>query len=402
MPERQNLPYLTVTTVNTLIKYKLEGDSDLRDLTVKGEISNWKRYRSGVFFDLVDGKGSVLSCTIWSDSLLYLTFEPKDGDEVIAYGNISVYAPRGRYSLQVRNLQLFGQGAALLALEALKKKLAAEGLFDPSRKRAIPRFPKAIGIIVGRDSAAEADLLRNIKRRWPLADIYDFPAQVQGADAPKSVIKAILKAQTYPIDTLIVARGGGSNEDLSAFNDEQLVRTLAACKIPTISAVGHEIDITLIDYVSDLRVSTPTGAAEAATPDQEEIREQLLNCEDQLKSKIKTKLSNYRDKLKSISSRPFFQNPGSMYQRTSADVTHLKESLELAMRHLLELRIKRIESLEARLKSINPENVIKRGYSLTMDESGMAITSAKNVKPGQTLKTKLKDGIIVSKVTEGE
>ena len=396
------IPFISVTILNTLIKHKLEEEDDLRNLAVKGEISNWKRYRSGVFFDLKDEKGSIVPCVLWSDSYLYLPFEPKDGDEVIAYGNITVYVPRGRYTFQVSQLIPFGQGAALLALEALKKKLAAEGLFDEKRKRPIPRFPDAIGIIAGKNSAAEADLIRNLTRRWPLTDIYVFPAQVQGNDAPKSIIAALKTAETYPLDTLIIARGGGSNEDLSAFNDESLVRAVAMCPIPTISAVGHEIDTTLIDYVSDLRVSTPTGAAEAATPEQNEIRRQLLDLEARLENAIETDFATAKQKVEILANRPFFTNPASLYQNAIRDTENLEERLILAESHRLALTQKQLEGYEARLKSANPENVIKRGYSVTLDEEGNPITSTKKTHVGQRLNTKLKDGIIVSIVTEGK
>lgn len=403
MPDpKPSISYISVTVLNTLIKHKLEEEDDLRGLAVKGEISNWKRYRSGVFFDLKDEKGSVISCILWSDNYLYLPFEPKDGDEVIAYGNVTVYVPRGRYSLQVAMIYPFGQGAALLALEALKKKLAAEGLFDESRKRPIPRFPDAIGLIVGKDSAAEADLIRNITRRWPLTDIYLFPAQVQGKDAPKSILTALETAETYPLDTLIIARGGGSSEDLSAFNDEKLVRAVAACPIPTISAVGHEIDTTLIDYVSDLRVSTPTGAAEAATPDQEEIRRQLLDLEERLENANETYMSNLRQQVEHLAKRPFFTNPASLYENAIKETKNLEERLALAEQHRLLLAQKQLEGYAARLKSVNPDNVIKRGYSVTLDESGKPITSVKQAHKGQRLNTKLKDGIIVSTIEEGK
>ena len=203
--------YFSVTALNTLIKSKIDGDEELHNVYVKGEISNWKSYNSGFFFDLVDEKKSVIPCILWSDNYLYLPFEPKNGDEVIALGSVSVYVGRGRYNFTVKTLEKFGQGAALLALEALKKKLQAEGLFDISHKKPIPEFPKSIGLIVGDKSAAEADLIKNISRRWPLCEILVFPSLVQGKDAPKELLKALRRAETTEIDILIIARGGGSN-----------------------------------------------------------------------------------------------------------------------------------------------------------------------------------------------
>lgn len=398
MPERNELPYISVTSLNTLIKYKLEGETDLRGLYVKGEISNWKIYRSGVFFDLKDENGSVISCLLWGNYASRLSFIPKDGDEVIAFGNITVYAARGRYSLQVFTLELFGLGASLLALENLKKKLAKEGLFDQARKRKIPSMPDTIGIIVGKNSAAESDLRKNILRRWPLTKILFFYAQVQGLDAPKSIIKALNEAEECEIDTLIIARGGGSSEDLSAFNDETLVREFAKCPFPFISAVGHEIDFTLLDYVADLRVSTPTAAAEAATPNQIDIRNDLLNKEEELQENLLNKIRNGKEKLMFLARRQFFLNPASIYERNKEEVQDKQDRLSRAIILYLSSLLDKVKSYESRLKSINPDNIVKRGYSITMGENGMPITSAKNVHKGQKIKTKLKDGIIESEV----
>lgn len=398
MPERNELPYISVTSLNTLIKYKLEGETDLRGLYVKGEISNWKIYRSGVFFDLKDENGSVISCLLWGNYASRLSFIPKDGDEVIAFGNITVYAARGRYSLQVFTLELFGLGASLLALENLKKKLAKEGLFDQARKRKIPSMPDTIGIIVGKNSAAESDLRKNILRRWPLTKILFFYAQVQGLDAPKSIIKALNEAEECEIDTLIIARGGGSSEDLSAFNDETLVREFAKCPFPFISAVGHEIDFTLLDYVADLRVSTPTAAAEAATPNQIDIRNDLLNKEEELQESLLSKIRNGKEKLMFLARRQFFLNPASIYERSKEEVQDKQDRLSRAITLCLSSLSDKVKSYESRLKSINPDNIVKRGYSITMGEDGMPITSAKNVHKGQKIKTKLKDGIIESEV----
>ena len=398
MPERNELPYISVTSLNTLIKYKLEGETDLRGLYVKGEISNWKIYRSGVFFDLKDENGSVISCLLWGNYVSRLSFIPKDGDEVIAFGNITVYAARGHYSLQVFTLELFGLGASLLALENLKKKLAKEGLFDQARKRKISSMPTTIGIIVGKNSAAESDLRKNILRRWPLTKIFFFYAQVQGLDAPKSIIKALNEAEECEIDTLIIARGGGSSEDLSAFNDETLVREFAKCPFPFISAVGHEIDFTLLDYVADLRVSTPTAAAEAATPNQIDIRNDLLNKEEELQESLLNKIQNGKEKLMFLARRQFFLNPASIYERSKEEVKDKQDRLSRAITLYLSSLSDKVKSYESRLKSINPDNIVKRGYSITMGEDGMPITSAKNVRKGQKIKTKLKDGIIESEV----
>lgn len=394
--------YITVTTLNSLIKNKLESDYDLKNVYVKGEISNWKEYSSGFFFNLIEGKDSVISCVIWRNNYMYLPFEPKTGDQVVVLGSVSVYVGRGTYNLTVRTMEQFGQGAKLLALEALKKKLMSEGLFDPKYKKGIPSFPNRIGLIVGDKSAAEADLITNINRRWPLCEISVFPSLVQGKDAPKDLLRALRLAESQNLDTLIIARGGGSNEDLDAFNDETLARELFACEIPCISAVGHEIDTTLIDYVSDLRVSTPTGAAEAATPDQNEIRSILMGAEEALDTSIGYTISRKKEMLLRLSERPFFKNPASNYEKAIETVDQLSSRLEFAFAHQIERKSIVLEKLDEKLKTLNPKNVISRGYSMTTNEEGNVITSSSEIKVGEKLHTVLKDGIIISTVSSKE
>jgi exodeoxyribonuclease VII large subunit len=331
------LPYLSVTEINTLLKAKFEEDDDLHGLFIQGEISSWKSYPNATYFDLKDDK-SVLSCILWGTASLYLPFEPKIGDLVLVRGDLSVYPPRGRYSLMCSSIELAGLGNQLLALEALKKKLQSEGLFDESRKRAIPKFPKAIGIIVGKGSAAEADLLKNLNRRWPISELYFFPSLVQGKEAPKDLLRALKLALSYPLDTLIIARGGGSNEDLSAFNDETLVRAVAFSPVPTISAVGHESDTTLIDYVSDLRVSTPTGAAEAATPNQIDVLNGILQEGERLQNALLAEMASLSTRLEALSSRPFFKNPAAPYDEKEKEVEELNKRLYLAISRSLRCR----------------------------------------------------------------
>lgn len=389
--------FISVKELNEVIKDQLEGNYLLRNITVKGEISNWKVYRSGVFFDLKDSE-SVIPCTIWSSGLSRLKFTPKEGDEVLATGNISVYVARGRYSLSVNYLERYGRGNLLLELEKLKSKLYEEGLFDESRKREIPRFPNKIGIIVGKDSAAEADLRKNIKRRWPVAKLYVYYSLVQGAEAPKELLKAFDLAQNEALDTLIIARGGGSIEDLWAFNDETFARAVANSKMPVISAIGHEIDFTIVDYVSDKRVSTPTAAAELATPDIEAVREYLIETEMRLKDGMTRKIAILRDKVDQIASRPFFKNPASQYAKTKEEVAHLEQRLKLGVARLVDKKSSALKELTSELNALNPYSVLKRGYSLTETSDGRVVKSIDDVKPGDTIKTKMKDGVIESVV----
>lgn len=390
--------YFTVTEYNSLIKEILENTLTY-PVPVRGEISSFKVYPSAVYFDIKDEK-SVLNCIMWSSNYSSLSFRPKIGDLVELEGNVNVYVQRGRYSFIARTMRPAGLGEALLKLEELKRKLAQEGLFDQARKKKIPPFPKAIGIISARDSAALSDLIKNIDRRWPLATIYFFPSLVQGKEAPKSLLAAFKRSQSYPLDTLIIARGGGSNEDLSAFNDETLVRVVSQSKMPTISAVGHEIDVTLIDYVADLRVSTPTGAAEAATPNQEDIRASIAEDEERIFHALSSVITHYEEKVRLLGSRSFFLKPNEVFDSIQNKIDTYRKTIDASVTSLLELNTQKISALDKHLNAVNPLGVLKRGYSITMNDEGKALKSVEEAKPGQKLKTFLNDGIIISEIKE--
>lgn len=268
-------PFFTVSSLNFYVKRLFDNEKSLHHLHLKGEISNYKVYPSGhAYFSLKDNEAQI-QAVMFKGERQNLTFIPKDGDEVIIVGSISLYPASGKYQINVEEMEIYGLGLKLLELEKLKKKLEQEGLFSLERKRVISPFSQSIGVITGDHSAAEKDITENIARRNPLAKIYLFPSLVQGEKAPNSLLNAISRARSYQLDLLIIARGGGSKEDLWAFNGEKVVRALADFPYPIISAVGHEIDTTLVDYVADKRVSTPTGAAEAATFDRHEIEQSI-------------------------------------------------------------------------------------------------------------------------------
>ncbi len=388
--------YLSVTEINSLIKDTLEG-SFIYWLKVRGEISSFKVYPSAVYFDIKD-EHSVLNCIMWNSSYEELSFSPKVGDLVDLEGKINVYVAKGRYSFIARTLLPAGQGDALLKLEKLKKKLAEEGLFDETRKRPINPFPKTIGIICARGSAALSDLIKNLGRRWPLADIMFFPSLVQGEDAPSSLLKAFELSQAYPLDTLIVARGGGSNEDLNAFNDEKFVRALASSKMPTISAVGHEVDVTLVDYVCDLRVSTPTGAAEAATPNQEDIMTMIAEDERRIMLTMERLIHQKQEKVNLLSSRSFFSRAIDLYKPIEEKIISLKGRLNSAAAVGLKIKEEKLSSLKKHLAAINPYAVLDRGYGIIYNAKGEIIRSIDKIDKGSTLNLRVKDGIILSKV----
>ena len=370
-------PILLVSDVNSYIKALLTSDERLKFIRVKGEISNFKVYPSGhLYFSLKD-KESIINAVMFQGYAKHIAFSPKNGDEVVVLASVDSYVPRGTYNLNVFEMEEVGLGQQLVELEKLKKQLASEGLFDESRKRPINIYPRAIGVITAPNGAAIRDIITNIKRRYPIADIYVFPSLVQGDQAPTSLLKAFNKSQEYDLDTLIIGRGGGASEDLSAFNDETLVRAVATSKMPIIAAVGHEIDTTLIDYIADKRASTPTGAAELATVDRREIEnffsQSMLLMEQSLVEIVEEK---------------------------KEDVSTLMEDLNESLKDLLQHQVDEVDKYSKQLEILNPKAVLSRGYSISIDENGKAIKSVKDVKENQTIVTMLEDGEISSTVVK--
>ena len=368
----------SVNEVNRYVKSIISQDENLKFIFVKGEISNFKRGANGhLYFSLKD-KEAMISCAMFATYASKVIDFPVDGDEVVVLASVDVYPTRGTYQLVVYEMNPLGKGAILVELEKLKKQLQSEGLFDVSRKRNINLYPKAIGVITARNGAAVRDIVTNIKRRYPIADIYVFPSAVQGESAPKELLKAFNKSQEYDLDTLIIGRGGGASEDLSAFNDEKLVRAIATSKMPVIAAVGHEIDTTLVDYVADKRASTPTGAAELATIDRREIEIHFQNCLDQMKEAIYDKLEDMKE-----------------------DVSSYKEELNDNIRDKLDTLSLILQSKKEQLNALNPKKVLQRGYTITVDSENKVITSSKGLL-GKQIKTYLNDGTVYSTVDKVE
>ena len=392
----------SVSSLNRYIKQMFDRDFTLKGLRLKGEISNLKKYPSGhVYFSLKDSE-STIKAVMFYEYTKYMPPTIKDGDEVIVTGYVSVYPNRGEYQVYAQAMELFGEGAQLLELELLKKKLAAEGLFDQSRKRKLVSFPSSVGVISAPNSAALADIKTNLLRRNPLLTVQIFPSLVQGADAPKSLLEALKKAKESNIDTLIIGRGGGASEDLSAFNDETLVRAAAEFPVPIISAVGHEIDFTLIDYVADARASTPTGAAELATIDKREIYELIANKEVELDEIITDKISNYSHKLELLKKNSFFENPKVMYEKTLLEVENTSKRLDSFMNHLLEMKKEQVASFTKQLKSLSIDNTLQRGFSIMENDQGKIISDIKEIEVNQLVKTRIHGGVITSKVGQKE
>ena len=367
----------SVSDINKYIKAIINNDQNLRYISVKGEISNLKYGANGhVYFSLKD-KESIISVCLFSTYASKLTFKPENGDEVIVLASVDVYPARGSYQLIAVALEQAGKGDILYELEQLKKQLASEGLFDISRKKPINIYPNAIGVITAPNSAAIKDIIFNLKRRYPIADIYFFPSQVQGDNAPKELLQAFLTAQKYPLDTIIIGRGGGASEDLSAFNDEKLVRAIAESKIPVIAAIGHEIDSTLVDFVADKRASTPTGAAELATIDRREIE---LHFQDAIDS-MEESLRNY-------------------VEDKQEEVLDAKEKMKNFLTDKVTLLKQKVTLRSEQLNSLSPKSVLQRGYSISLDEKGKPIVDASTQKVGNKIRTIYAKGETISTIEE--
>lgn len=393
----------TISTLNNYIKSMFDSNFVLRKIAVRGEISNYKQYPNGhIYFSLKDDLSS-LKAVMFYDYARKLDQQFKVGDDVLVSGRVSVYPARGEYQLYAEAMQLYGKGAQLLELELLKKKLAAEGLFDESRKKKVNIYASRIGVISAPNSAAIADIYTNLLRRNPLLDIVLIESMVQGEGAIKELIKAVEIAKNSHLDTLIIGRGGGASEDLSAFNDENLVRAVAKLDIPVISAVGHEIDFTLLDYVADVRASTPTGAAELATFDKREIYQKLIDSSDRMDNLLKNKIATYKTYLDSIKHFKYFLEPKLIYKDQLERINVLNNKLNLLMKHQYDLSLAKINSLKNRLETLSVNSTLNRGYSILENENGIIIKSVKQVKLDDIFSIKLSDGNIKGKVlSKGE
>ncbi len=392
----------TVSNLNAYIKAKIDNDFSLKNIRLEGELSNFKIAPSGhIYFTLKDELSSIKG-VMFLDNARKTKINFKDGDKVVAIGHISVYVARGEYQFYAEAFEESGLGEQLLRFEELKRKLASEGLFDESRKRNINIFPQVVGVISAEGSAALADIVKNIHRRYPLCEVKTFPSLVQGEDAPKSLLNALNDAKNANLDTLIIGRGGGSQEDLSAFNDETLVREVAKFPVPVISAVGHEVDFTLIDFVADKRASTPTGAAELAVIDKREIYERIDNNELRLDNYLNNKIASYKERLGLISKRSILINPVNIYKTKREKLESLSHNLDISLNRALSKYKEVIVLRNKHLESLNVNNVYKRGYSLVSDQEGNLITSINNLDINQIVNIHFKDGIAKSKILSKE
>lgn len=390
---------ISVTELNLYIKNKLDGDPLLSGILVRGEISNFKRYSSGHCYFTLKDIGGAVRAVMFNSSAQKLKFAPSDGMKVIALGRASLYERDGQYQLYVTSLEPDGLGTLHLAYEQLKARLYDEGLFDDSLKREIPKYPRRIGVITSPTGAAVRDIINIAGRRFPIAEICVYPAVVQGDEAVPTLISGLeYFGKTSPAEVIIIGRGGGSIEDLWAFNDEMLARKIRSSPVPVISAVGHETDFTICDFVSDLRAPTPSAGAECATPDKTEIISALTSKSVHMTSLIKRRLDVLCEKLEKLSSSRMLKSPMNFIDDRRLALDSVSEKLCLKASARINEKSSELKSLAAALNALSPLAVLSRGYGAAFGDDGKLIKSVSNVKTGDRFTVKISDGNIKAEV----
>lgn len=384
---------LSVSELNARIKGLIESDPVLGSVYVRGELSNYKVYPSGHhYFTLKDAESS-LRCVMFRSAASKLRFRPESGMRVTAWGRVAVYPRDGAYQLYCEGLMPEGAGDLQVAYEQLKAKLAAEGLFDPAHKKPIPHYPERIAVITSSAGAAVHDIIRVLRKRWPVAKVVLLPVRVQGVEAPPEIAGALRYANKYRVaDVIITGRGGGSIEDLWAFNDERVARAIYASELPVISAVGHEPDVTIADFVADLRAATPSNAAELVAPDVSELRDAIRSASARLDQAIGRGLSQRRTALTELASRRVMQSPTSFIDQRRLELDSIRLRLDAAATGRLHRERQEFARLAAKLDALSPLKVLGRGYSIALDAEGRAVREAAQLKAGDKLDLRLSRG----------
>ncbi len=384
---------LSIAQLNRYVKSKMDADENLNHIFLVGEISNFKRHTScHLYFTLKDEEAQVRA-VMFRNAASRLRFQADNGMRVLVRGRVSLYEAGGSYQVFVDDMQPDGAGALSLAFEQLKKKLAREGLFDAAHKRPLPKFPHTVGVITSETGAAVHDILHILQRRFPAAQVVFAPVAVQGDEAPAQIIEALDSFNRLKCaDVLILGRGGGSAEDLWAFNDEQLARAVYRSKIPVISAVGHETDFTICDFVADLRAPTPSAAAELAVPDHAALMTQLLQTKARLNTVMYDSLSNRRSTLTVLCSRGAFQQPQLFFDEKRMRLLLVSNAFQSLQRSSYHAARTKLRELAAKLQSLSPLAVLARGYALASDQSGSPIHSVAALHDGDSIHVRLTDG----------
>lgn len=394
---------LSITQINEYIRTMMDSDALLGSVAVCGEISNYKLYPSGHHYFTLKDETSALKCVMFRSSAVRLRFRPENGMKVIAMGKITVYPRDGAYQLYCSAMAMDGVGNLHAAFEELKKKLAAKGYFDPAHKKPIPTYPGTIGIITSSAGAAVHDMLRILRKRYPLTQVNLLPVRVQGAEAPGEIAAAIAYANYHRLaDLLIVGRGGGSIEDLWAFNDERVAKAIYDSEIPVISAVGHEPDVTISDYVADLRAATPSNAAELAVPDQDALRQSLDSMAASMANALQRQLKAARRQLQILSASPALQSPDVYLQQQRKALELLINRMHSAQKQIIYNNKQKYIAVTSKLDAMSPLKVLTRGYAMTQSADGEVVRSVKQVYSGENISILVSDGTIYAQVTEAK
>ena len=392
---------LSITQINEYIRGKMDQDQLLVQLAVRGEISNYKMYPSGHHYFTLKDENAALKCVMFKTNAARLRFRPENGMKVIAMGRITVYPRDGAFQLYCSAMSMDGVGDLYAAFEQLKAKLAAQGLFAPEHKKPLPPFPGTIGIVTSSAGAAVHDMLRILNKRYPLTRVRLFPVRVQGAEAPGEIAAAIRYANHYRLaDLLIVGRGGGSIEDLWAFNDERVAYAIYESRIPIISAVGHEPDVTISDYVADLRAATPSNAAELAVPDQAALLQNMDAAASAMASALAGRLRHARQRLEVLSQSPALISPTGYLEQRGKSLEHLKTRLIAAQTQQLQQKRQRFVAATSKLDAMSPLKVLSRGYSIVNADDGNILRSVHQTAPGGRIRVTLSDGSLSAVVAE--
>ncbi|MBR0396976.1 MAG: exodeoxyribonuclease VII large subunit [Eubacterium sp.] len=394
---------LTVSELNAHIKGLLDGDLLLGSLAVRGELSNYKIYSSGHhYFTLKDAESS-LKCVMFRSNASRIRFRPENGMGVTAVGSVSVYPRDGAYQLYCTELIPTGIGDLYLAFEQLKVRLSKEGLFDPSHKKPLPAYPKRIAVITSGSGAAVRDIIRVLGHRWPDTQVVILPVRVQGAEAPAEIVGAIRYANRHRVgDLIITGRGGGSMEDLWAFNDERVARAIYESELPVISAVGHEPDVTIADFVADLRAATPSNAAELAVPDQADVRDTLDALQSRLEHALRRQLTEDENRLKDLSGRKVLQTPTAYLDFKRMELDRLQGRIITVSEGWLNARRQQFGQTAAALDAMSPLKVLSRGYAVATNEKGRIIRSTSDTTNGEKLYLRVTDGSVSCRVESDE
>ena len=392
---------LSISQLNEYIRGKLDDDALLGAVAVRGEISNYKVYPSGHHYFTLKDESSALKCVMFRGNAVKLRFRPDNGVKVIAMGKISVYPRDGVYQLYCTAMAMDGIGDLYAAFEQLKAKLAAQGLFDPAHKKPLPKYPGTIGIVTSSAGAAIHDMLRILRKRYPLTEVRLLPVRVQGAEAPGEIAAAIRYANRYKLaDLLIVGRGGGSIEDLWAFNDERVAYAIYESEIPVISAVGHEPDVTISDYVADLRAATPSNAAELGVPDHDALRQVLDSMSAAMSTALTRQVKTARQHLNMLSASPALQSPTGYLDQKRKSLELLQNRLVSAETRTVNRKNQQFIALTSKLDAMSPLKVLTRGYAMAQDEAGHVLKSVRQVSPGDRIVVSLSDGSLTAAVTD--